>query len=171
MNISRPTLNWFKNYLESHKQITEVNGTESSELTIDCGVPQGSILGPLIFILYINNLPSALVDSNTYMYADDMAIVCRGKSLDGVNLKLSVQLKNALEWLNDHKLTFNLNKTQVDKIRCHIGINTAIYLYNTLIAHFLHMMIMYMIPWALGMPTNYKSSKTVVSAIVSNVTT
>ena len=65
---------WFSSYLHNRKQYCEVNGTTSSVENIDIGVPQGSCLGPLLFLLYINDLPFALKRAKATMYADDTAI-------------------------------------------------------------------------------------------------
>ncbi len=61
----------------------------------------------LIFILYINTLPTALVDSKTFLYADDIAIICNGQNVKEVNAKLSLQLDQAMTWLSNDKLSLN----------------------------------------------------------------
>ena len=63
--------NWFKSYLSNRSQKCYVNGHLSNNRTLLCGIPQGSILGPLLFLLYINDLPNCLEYSQTRMYADD----------------------------------------------------------------------------------------------------
>ena len=65
------SLSWFKSYLEDWKQFTVVNGYDSSFRTITCGIPQGTVLGPLLFLLYINDIPNAVRDSNIKLFADD----------------------------------------------------------------------------------------------------
>ena len=67
-------LQWFKSYLSSRQQFTKVNGVESDIGSINCGVPQGSCLGPLLFLIYINDLPFALKNCKVTMYADDTSI-------------------------------------------------------------------------------------------------
>ena len=79
MNMSPQVIHWFENYLSNRHQVTKVNGVESNYRILECGVPQGSILGPLLFVLYINQLPSALT-SDCFLYADDTAIVCTGNT-------------------------------------------------------------------------------------------
>ncbi len=93
--------------------MTRVNGVDSELGELSCGVPQGSILGPLIFILYLNDLPRQFSESQCYLYADDTAIVCTGTSQDEVMCKLGSELTLASTWLKDNKLSLNLLKTKV----------------------------------------------------------
>ena len=67
---------WFKNYLEGRKQCTKLYGTKSPYLDIICGVPQGSVLRPLLFSIYINDIVNACNLSNPYLFADDGALGC-----------------------------------------------------------------------------------------------
>ncbi len=76
-------------------------------------MPQGSILGPLIFILYINRLPSVLQHTTPYLYADDTALVVTGESEDEIVHKMSNDLNQCSTWLNDHRLALNVGKTKL----------------------------------------------------------
>ena len=67
-------LSWFKSYLTNRKQFCRVNGVDSEIEDIEVGVSQGSCLGPLLFLVYINDLPQAVLDSNVSMYADDTSL-------------------------------------------------------------------------------------------------
>ena len=64
-------LDWFKSYLHQRKQFVQYKNSSSSILDIDCGVPQGSVLGPLLFIIYSNDLPTAVHNSKIILFADD----------------------------------------------------------------------------------------------------
>ena len=69
------TLNWFRNYLSNHYQFVSINNTTSSFLRIECGVPQGSIIGPILFLSYINDLPRACTKLKFLLYADNINIL------------------------------------------------------------------------------------------------
>ena len=85
--ITNDTLTWFKSYLTDCQQRCHITRELSSPRTVTCGVPQGSILEPLLFIIYINDLPNSLQSSTPRMYADDTNITVSGKSLkDVVNI-------------------------------------------------------------------------------------
>ena len=72
---------WFKSYLSHRKQYVSVNGSNSSVLSITCGVPQGSVLGPLLFLIYINDLPNDSKKLTFYLFADDTNIYYESKNL------------------------------------------------------------------------------------------
>ena len=84
----------------------------SNELPVTHGVPPGSILGPLLFVIYINDLPSILECCCASLYADDTVIYCYSSSLQELSDKLNRDLLAVAKWLNDHKLTLNLEKTK-----------------------------------------------------------
>ncbi len=98
-NLSLDVLYWFKSYLSGRTQVTKVNGEESGPRNVVCGVPQGSILGPLIFIMYINSLPTVLTRVTPYLYADDTALVVTGNSEQEIVEALSEDLNECSKWL------------------------------------------------------------------------
>ena len=77
-------LEWFRSYLSDRKQYVSVNGKSSSLLTVSCGVPQGSVLGPLLFLVYINDLPNASKKLTFYLFADDTNIYYESKDLSNL---------------------------------------------------------------------------------------
>ena len=108
--MSPKVLNWFDSYLSNRTQLTKVNNIESNRAGVLYGVPQGSILGPLIFILNISSLPDNIPGSSTFLYADNTAIVCEGKTELEVTNKLSIAPGHAQNWLKTHGLTLNVEK-------------------------------------------------------------
>ncbi len=103
---------WFKSYLQNRLQFCKVNGTSSSLQSVDCGVPQGSCLGPLLFLMYINDLPMSLRKCNVTMYADDTSISHSTKDINDLNFALNSDLDRLKGWLQGNKLSLNVIKTQ-----------------------------------------------------------
>ena len=106
------TLKWFNSYLAERRQQSLVNGYLSSAKTIKCGVPQGSILGPLLFLIYINDLPNCLKHSNPRMFADDTNITTSSKSITKLVQFVNTDLDNLNDWLLANKLSLNVTKTE-----------------------------------------------------------
>jgi hypothetical protein len=109
--ISGVALKWIKSYFLDRKQFVELNQTCSSEQTIKCGVPQVSILGPLFFILYINDLPNVSKVTETLIFADDTSIFY--SDLDPKHLEFVIieELKKIDVWMKCNKLSVNIEKT------------------------------------------------------------
>ena len=102
---------WFTSYLTGHTQQTAVENRLSSSREVNCGVPQGSILGPLLFILYINDLPLQCRQTIPFLYADDTAILATGSSPMEVSHKLQEDLDCLYVWFCSNKLSVNCLKT------------------------------------------------------------
>ena len=102
-----------KDYLNERVQVTRYRGNLSDPCHITCGVPQGSIMGPLLFIVYINDLPQVVVNPSVAMYADDTVIYCSGTSVIEVEQKLQEDLDSIKNWLSVNKLSLNVGKTTI----------------------------------------------------------
>lgn len=102
----------FKNYLEGRKQQVRINGVFSEENDFVCGVPQGSTLGPLLFLLYINDLPNAADDVTSIMFADDTSIFLCGNDLNCMVANMNQALDNIHLWLCANKVALNVDKTK-----------------------------------------------------------
>ena len=111
MGFKSNVLNWMSSYLSVREQSVNVNGVLSRSQTITCGVPQGSILGPLLFLLYVNDMQAA-VKCKLLLYADDSALLVSGKDISSIESKLSNELSSISNWLVDNKLSLHLGKTE-----------------------------------------------------------
>ena len=104
-------LDWFKSYLCNRSQAVHVNSFLSDFKTYNTGIPQGSILGPLLFIIFVNCLPD-VVTCKTVMYADDTSLMCKAKDVNELKVKLESNLKAVANWFKANKLTLNTDKTK-----------------------------------------------------------
>ena len=104
-------LAWFKSYLSNRKQFTRVNGVDSTVEEINVGVPQGSCLGPLLFLIYINDLPQAVQKSSMSMYADDTSLCHQSSDIAQLNKAINSDLAQVEKWLKGNKLSLNVMKT------------------------------------------------------------
>ena len=102
---------WFTSYLENRKQYVSFNDVSSSYLSINCGVPQGSILGPILFLLYINDIVNVSDSLFTILFADDSSIFVHGKNPEELVKLINNELQNLVVWLNANKLSLNVDKT------------------------------------------------------------
>ena len=93
-------------------QYCRVDGVSSKHENINCWVPQGSLLGPLLFLIYINNLPFCLQKSHVTVYADDTTISHSSNSIDDLNDYLNRDLNYLKHWLQENKLPLNIIKTE-----------------------------------------------------------
>jgi hypothetical protein len=103
---------WLKNYLSNRYQFVSFDNVESQRKLIKCGVPQGSILGPLLFLLYINDLPSCSDKVLPIIFADDTNVFLKGRGADAIIEIMNTELNNIYKWINANKLSLNISKTQ-----------------------------------------------------------
>ena len=112
LGIKNNSLLWLKSYLHNRKQRTFINNVYSNYNNIECGVPQGSTLGPLLFLVYINDLRNCLTHSKSYLYADDTVLVETCIDIYTSYLNLQADLDNIANWCKGNKLTINIKKTK-----------------------------------------------------------
>ena len=104
---------WFLSYLGGRSQVVGYDGVLSDSKTVTCGVPQGSILGPLLFLCYVNDMKISIDnDCKLILYADDSAILFAHHDPDFIARKLGVVLESCSDWLIDNKLSLHLGKTE-----------------------------------------------------------
>ncbi len=109
--VQQRELSWFRSYLYNRKQFCRVNGISSDFEDIQVGVPQGSCLGPLLFLLYINDLPQAVPGSNVSIYADDTSLCHQAYDMTQLIEAMNNDLKQLDTWLQGNKLSLNIAKT------------------------------------------------------------
>lgn len=120
--VRGPAYDWTKSYLENRSQTVEISGinmkrtmkTYKSKAKINkYGVPQGSVLGPLLFVIYINDI-SKITHHRTILFADDITVIVatpKGRSLSEHESEINNVLQLTIEWLNNNNLNININKT------------------------------------------------------------
>ena len=95
---------WFKSYLSNHNQYVSINGYESGLAALNCGVPQGSALGPLLLLLYINDLNQAIKSCKVHYFADGTNLLCLSNSIKKLNKLNNAALKHLANCLNANEI-------------------------------------------------------------------
>ena len=121
--IRETALNWFKSYLSERTQYVDCDGISSSIREIETGVSQGSILGPLLFIIYMNDIQTVNDNSNFILYADDPILsspMCSFSSgcdgdIERVSILINLELNKIADWLAVNKLSLNVQKKKKKK--------------------------------------------------------
>lgn len=110
LGCSERVVEWFAGYLDGRSQQTKVNGYTSDRIANDLGVPQGSVLGAILFVLYVNGMPSQLLSAFINQFADDTLIYLHGNDIDAMRNEMNDELERGLK-LN--KLKLSVSKTKV----------------------------------------------------------
>ena len=108
-HVSYPT---YLSYLSDRKRQVFIDGVQSDFCNVTCGIPQGSILGPLLFTIYINDLPSCNLFSKPRMYADDTTLTTSAEDPCVLEHKMNYDMNLIQSWLSANKLTLNVKKTK-----------------------------------------------------------
>ena len=110
---------WFKSYLSNRRQLTEFNKVQSNYRNVQHGVPQGSILEPLLFLVHINDFQNCLDQAHSIMFADDTNIFIKHKQIDIVYDQVQCELQNIASWLSANRLSLNADKTKYTIFHIH----------------------------------------------------
>jgi hypothetical protein len=112
MGISDKANSWISSYLSGRSQNVKINGVESKNEHITCGVPQGSILGPLLFIIYINDLHRSLSKSSVFHFADDTNLLFSCKNSKNLAKEINGELQSLFDWLCANRPSLNVSITE-----------------------------------------------------------
>ena len=103
---------WITSYLTSRSQYALYNDVSSSTIGVTCGVPQGSILGPLLFLLYVNDIANVSTSLTPILFADDTNIFLEGNHINDMIIKINREMLRIMDWINANKLSLNIDKTK-----------------------------------------------------------
>ena len=115
IRFSKGTLQWFRSYLSERLFLVNIESKLSDFGKISCGAPQGFTLGPLLFLIYVNDVPQA-VKSTLLLYADDSCILYQHKEVDEIEKQLNKDFENICDWFVDNKLSINFGKNKTKSI-------------------------------------------------------
>ena len=104
------TVNWFKSHLSDRRQCVKVNGLKSSLMAVKQGVPQGSIVGPILFVLFINDLPPHVTNSNVDIYADDSTLTFSSRwnaNISFMEKDINKDLDQVVKWAKMNKMVIS----------------------------------------------------------------
>ena len=103
-------VDWFKNYLSNRMRYVSLNNVNSKLQPVTCGVPQGSILGPLLFILCINYINNVSTSTKLIMFADDTNLLSKHENVNRLFANVNKQLQKVSKWFKLNKLSLNITK-------------------------------------------------------------
>ncbi len=115
IGFSDSAVSWFKSYLSNRSFVVSVEEVYSDPGNLNCGVPQGSILGPLLFLLYVNDMPQA-IECDLLLYADDSVLLFTHKDVDVINDQLNRDFNSLCEWFIDNKLSIHFGEDKTKSI-------------------------------------------------------
>ena len=110
IGLTSYTTQWFRSYLINRSQITLVGDADSEATKMPVRIPQGSILGPLLFLIYVNDLPDCHLASDIILYADDTVIYYSTKNVSDLDHHINADLRTVSEWFSRNLLTLNISK-------------------------------------------------------------
>ena len=104
---------WIRSYLSNRSQSLTLSSTTSNTGVITCGVPQGSVLGPLLFLIYINDMNKAVRNSIIHHFADDTNLLGSDKNLKSLRWKMNKDLNDLFDWHCVNRLSLNAKKNRI----------------------------------------------------------
>ena len=115
IGFSKHTVNWFQSYLPNRSFLVNLGNNFSQFASVSYSVPQGSILGPLLFLIYANDLSQA-VKCDLFLYADDSCLVCQHKDINKIKNQLNKDFCNMCDWFLNNKLTIHFGEDKTKSI-------------------------------------------------------
>ena len=115
LGFSTQSSKWFESYLSNRTFRVNIENSFSDTADLNCGVPQGSILGPLLFLLYVNDMSQA-VDCELFLYADDSCLVFQHKEVKEIEKQLNKDFSNICDWFIDNKLSIHFGDDKTKSI-------------------------------------------------------
>ena len=113
--FSKHSVNWFRSYLINRTFLVNLGNAFSQPACVSSGVPQGSILGPLLFLIYINDMSQA-VKCNLFLYADDTCLVCQHKDNNEIEKQLNKDFQSICDWFVNNKLSIHFGNDKTKSI-------------------------------------------------------
>lgn len=111
MGISGKALSWFHSYLNNRSQCVKINSKISQPASSQFGIPQGTVIGPILFILYVNQMFNLPLKGQIISYADDTVLILKEKTWENINLTANADLRTLKNWFDENYLTMNSEKT------------------------------------------------------------
>ena len=115
IGFSKHMVNWFRSYLFNISFLVNLGNDFSQPASVSCGVPQGSVLGPLLFLIYVNDMSQA-VKCDLFLYADDTCLVCQHKDINKIENQLNEDFSNICDWFVDNKLSIHFGEDKTKSI-------------------------------------------------------
>lgn len=110
--IRGPSYMWLSSYLSARQQYVQINAVKSPMVNIKIGVPQGSVMGPILFIIFINDISLLQLEGKLMLYADDILLLYEGTTEEEIMTKINMDLNRISEWLDINRLIMNVEKTK-----------------------------------------------------------